>query len=73
MNFINFFEFFLPILPTIFQETISVANYPMAPMTNEDLDALEEVLAERKLSSEVFDTAGDLYGNIVQRSLLVPL
>ena len=45
----------------------------MAPMTNEDLDALEEVLAERKLSSEVFDTAGDLYGNIVQRSLLVPL
>ena len=38
----------------------------MAPMTNEELDALEQVLMERKLSSEVFDTAGDLYGNVSQ-------
>ena len=38
----------------------------MAPMTNEDLDALEQVLAERKLSTEVFDSAGELYGNVSQ-------
>ena len=38
----------------------------MAPMTNQELDALEEVLHERKLSKQVFNAAGDLYGNVSQ-------
>ena len=39
------------------QEIISVANYPMVPMDNQELDTLEEVMAERKLSKEVSKTA----------------
>lgn len=47
-------------------ELISVANYPMVPMTFEEMDALEEVLAERKLSKEIAKASGDLHGNVPQ-------
>lgn len=51
------------------QEVISVANYPMAPMTFEEMDTLEEVLAERKLSKEVSKVAHDITGNVPQLPL----
>ena len=41
-----------------------MANYPMAPMTFDEQDALEEVLKERELSQKVFSTAGELTGNV---------
>ena len=41
-----------------------MANYPMAPMTFEEQDSLEEVLKERELSQKVFNTAGELTGNV---------
>ena len=46
------------------QDQITVQNYPMAPMTFEEQDTLEEVLKERELSKKVFSTAGELTGNV---------
>ena len=46
------------------KEIISVANYPMAPMSFEEMDTLEEVLAERKLAKDVSKVATEITGNV---------
>ena len=46
------------------QEIISVANYPMVPMSNQELDTLDEVLAERKLSKDVSKSAEFVTGAV---------
>ncbi len=50
-------------------DVISVANYPMAPMTFEEMDQLEEVLNERKLDKDVSKVANDVTGIVAQLPL----
>ena len=46
------------------EDIISVGNYPMVPMTFDEMDTLEEVQAERKLAKEVSKTATDITGTV---------